>query len=180
MKKEKIIGKKQILMFTMVLALVAAVWLNVKYSTDGSDFMATSSINDAKLGEAKYVAASSALSEPNDYFSKTRNEREESREQETELLEETIESVKSSEEAKNSAVVQLSKLTDRMEMEASIESLVKAKGFEDALAILTDDSCNVVVRSKEELKKDETVQILDIVNSISKINFENIKIVAVK
>ena len=180
MKKGKIIGKKQILMFTMVLALAAAVWLNVKYSTDGSDFIATSSITDAKLGEAKYVAASSALSETDDYFSKTRKEREDAREQETDLLEETIESVKSSEQAKNSAVTQLSKLTDRMEMEASIESLIKAKGFEDALAILNDDSCNVIIRSKEELKKDETVQILDIVNSIAKINFENIKIVAVK
>ncbi len=180
MKKGKIIGKKQILMFTMVIALGAAVWLNIKYATNGSDFVATSSISDAKLGEAKYVAASSAIASKDDYFEKTKSEREENRTSEIDLIEEAIESVKNNEEAKTNATAQLSKLTDRVEMETSIESLIKAKGFKDALAILTDDSCNVVIRADDELKKDETVQILDIVNSISKINFENIKIVAVK
>ncbi len=179
MRKTRIIGKKQILMFTMVLALGAAVWLNVKYATNGTDYIATSSISDAELGAAKYVAADNVVSEE-DYFSKTRSEREETRADETDLLKDTIDSTKSTEEAKNTATAQLTKLTDRMEMEASIESLIKAKGFEDAIAILGDDNCNIVIKSENELKKEETVQILDIVNSVAKINFEKIKIVAVK
>lgn len=182
MKKTTIIGKRQILMVTMVLALGAAVWLNVKYATDGTGFGSTQSVSDAELGNAKYVANTNVVSdaEEEDYFTKAKKEREESRKEETELLEKTIKAVKSTEDAKLKATEQLNKITDRMEMENSIETLIKAKGFKDSVAVLSDDGCSIVVQKSSELEKNETVQILDIVNSITKINLENIKIVSVK
>ena len=182
MKKTTIISKRQILMVTMVLALGAAVWLNVKYATDGTGFGSTQSISDAELGNAKYVANTNVVSadEEEDYFTKAKKEREESRKEETELLEKTLKAVKSTEDAKLKATEQMNKITDRMEMENSIETLIKAKGFKDSVAVLSDDSCSIVVKKSSELEKNETVQILDIVNSITKINLENIKIVSVK
>ena len=95
-------------------------------------------------------------------------------------MEKTLKAVKSTEDAKLKATEQMNKITDRMEMENSIETLIKAKGFKDSVAVLSDDSCSIVVKKSSELEKNETVQILDIVNSITKINLENIKIVSVK
>jgi len=179
MKKTTIIGKKQILTFTMILALSAAVWMNVKFATNGSDFTATSSIPDAQLGDTKYVAATPET-EKEDYFSEAQSKREESREEQIEILEKTAKDVKSSDQAKISVAEEISKITNRMEMEKSIETLIEAKGFSDVLAVLSDEDCSIVIKAKDDIEKDETVQILDIVNSVAKINFENIKIVSVK
>ena len=84
MKKSTIIGKKQLLTLTMVVALGAAVWLNVKFSTNGTEFSGTTSISDAELGNAKYVANTAVVekAEEKDYFTKARKDREESREEE--------------------------------------------------------------------------------------------------
>lgn len=181
MKKTRIIGKKQILTLTMVLALGAAIWLNVKYSTNGADFFTSSKKSDAELGETKYVATNSvAYPEKENYFEKAKKEREQKREEALALLEETLEDVKSTDEAKVKVADEITKITTASQNESEIETLLKAKGFENAVAVISDDVCNIVIGAKDELEKSETVQILDIVNSITEINLENIKIVTVK
>ena len=180
MKKSAIIGKKQILTFTMVLALGAAVWLNVKFSTNGTDFAETSSIADADLGNAKYVANTAVVESENNYFTDSRKEREKAREEELDIIKDTLNSKKSTADEKQKAIELTSKITDRIEMENSIETLIKAKGFEEVIAVLSDDACSVVIKKDSELKKNESMQIIDIVSSTSKINLENIKIVTLK
>lgn len=179
MKRTTIIGKKQILSVAMVLALSAAVWLNVKYATNGSDFAGSSSIKDADLGTAKYVANTNGENK-DDYFEKARNDREDTREEEIEVIKETLNSSKSGETQKAKAQDMIKAITDKMELENSIEVLIKAKGFKDAIAVISDDNCSVVVKSEKELETNQTVQILDIVSGNAKINAENIKIVTVK
>ena len=77
MKRTTIIGKKQILSVAMVLALSAAVWLNVKYATNGTEFGGTTSIKDSELGSAKYVANTNVKTEnEQNYFEKARSDRE--------------------------------------------------------------------------------------------------------
>lgn len=177
MKKTTIISKKQILTFTMVIALAAAVWLNVKYSTSGADFFSSSKVPDTDLGETKYVATEKV---EEDFFSSAKEEREENREENLALLEETLNDVKSTDDAKIKVSEAITKITDTSEKENSIETLILAKGFKGAVVVINDDTCNVVVRSNKDLNESQTVQILDIVSSIAKINLENIKIVAVK
>ena len=180
MKKTTIIGKKQILTLTMVLALGAAVWLNVRYSTSGTDFSSTRSISDAELGNAQYVANTSVAGAEEDYFVKAREDREDTRDKAISIIKKTLSSAKATAEQKEKAASQTKEITDRMELEASAETLIKAKGFGDAIVVISGDGCNVVVRKDGELEKSETIQILDIISGTAKINTENIKIVAVK
>ena len=181
MKKTTIIGKKQILSIAMVLALSAAVWLNVKYATNGTDFSGASSIKDSELGTAKYVAnTGSTNTKDDDYFKKSRSDREDNREEEIEIIKDTLDNAKSGNSEKEKATQMIKGITDKMELENSIEVLIKAKGFKDAIAVISDDSCSVVVKSEKDLETNQTVQILDIVSSNAKINTENIKIVTVK
>lgn len=61
------------------------------------------------------------------------------------------------------------------ETELQIEGLVKSKGFDEALVLLTDEDVKVIV-SVEELSETEMVKILDIVRSETEFDMDNIKI----
>ena len=66
-----------------------------------------------------------------------------------------------------------------MESESNIETLLKAKGFEKAVAVISDTGISVVVKA-DGLTSAQTLQIQDIVTSETNIPLSNIKIVPVK
>lgn len=61
------------------------------------------------------------------------------------------------------------------ETELQIEGLIKSKGFEEALVLLTDKDIKVIV-DVSELSETEMVKILDIVRSETEFDLDNIKI----
>ena len=63
-----------------------------------------------------------------------------------------------------------------MQNESNIETLVKAKGFEECVAIISDNSVSVIV-SADELKAAEAAQILAIVYDTTGISPENVSII---
>ena len=72
--------------------------------------------------------------------------------------------------------VEVSKL---IESEGTIESLVKAQGFEDCVAYLDGESAKVVVKT-EGLDKAQAAAIKDIILGETEISAENIRIFEVK
>ena len=60
-----------------------------------------------------------------------------------------------------------------------METVIKLKGFEDALAILSEETVTVIVPA-ESLLTSQTLQIQDAVISQKQIDLEKIKIIAVK
>jgi stage III sporulation protein AH len=58
--------------------------------------------------------------------------------------------------------------TDNLDRENTIESNLKANGFDDALCLITDSKCTVIVKAKEVTDK-QVKQINDIVISVAKI-----------
>ena len=71
---------------------------------------------------------------------------------------------------------QLLQLTQIMEKELGVEGLIKAKGFDDVIVMLQENSVNVVV-DKKDLSSEEVAQILDIVRRETGQEAENIKII---
>ncbi|MBE6733590.1 MAG: SpoIIIAH-like family protein [Ruminococcaceae bacterium] len=170
MKKGKVIGKKHIALVVMVLALGAAVWLNMKFSSD------------KYLGEAKYVnsnndtAIETAAKVETDYFAEAKKEREKALKEATELVEETLKSSTLTDADKKEALNTTKQLATRIENEVNIETLLKAKGFEKAVAVIGEKSVNIIVKS-DGLTTAQTLQIQDIVTEETKIPLSNIKIV---
>lgn len=173
MKKGKIIGKKHIALAVMVLALGTAVWLNMKFSSE------------KYLGEAKYVSTSSgdavqtAAKAEEDYFESAKKEREQARKEATELIEETLKSSTLTDADKQNALNSTKELAARIENESNIETLLKAKGFEKAVVVISEKNVNIVVKS-DGLTTAQTLQIQDIVTEETKIPLGNIKIITVK
>ena len=180
MKKGKVFGKSQIAVTAMVLALAAAIWLNMKYTPSSGKYLGEASYVNNTSSESEAVQTSAKAEEKSeDYFSTAKKERENARKEAQELIEETLKSDKLTEEDKKSAVAKTEEIADRMDSETNIVALLKAKGFEQALAVISVTGISVVVKS-EGLTSAQTLQIQDIVTSETNIPLSNIKIVPIK
>lgn len=178
MKKGKVIRRGQLLLAVMVVALGAAVWLNMKYSStkanSNTKYLGQADfVDNAQGGEAVLTGAQE------DYFSKTKSELQAARTKTKEELTESVKTAGDNSEAAKSAVDKLSVIASRESAEANIQSLLKAKGFSDSMAIIGDNDVNVVVRA-ESLDSGQTVQIQDIAAAQSGYTLDKIKIVTVK
>ena len=183
MKKGKVFTKSQIALALLVVALGAAVWLNSKYSTiDG-----VSGTVSKYLGDVQYVGTESqssaiqtgASAESEDYFTTARTEREAAIKKAQEQIEETLKNENASDDDKKYVMEVSGNLAKRIEAQTNIENLLKAKGFSEALAVISDETVTVVVRS-EGLLSSETMQIQDIATEQSGISLSGVKIITVK
>lgn len=77
------------------------------------------------------------------------------------MLTEVIAETKDGQE-KNNATNQKLRIIDYMNKEKSIESLVKAKGYTDALVVITDSAVTVTI-NKKDLSQSDVAKICDIV-----------------
>ncbi len=109
------------------------------------------------------------------YFIEQRLARDKLRASLIDRLNEIINNEKTTEEIRNEAQLKIISIGDLSEKELTIEGLIKAKGFEDALIFLTGESAKVVV-SREELSEQDVVKILDIIMSETDLDASNIKI----
>ena len=112
----------------------------------------------------------------NDYFSLVVLNREQSRDEAIDVLKLVTDSEESSSEAKAEANEKLAQIALDIQNEANIETLVKAKGFEDCVAVISDGAVSVIV-SAETLQASEAAQILTIVYETTGISPEKISII---
>jgi len=175
MKKGKVISKGHIALAVMIVALGAAVWLNMRFSSE--KYLGEATYVDNSEGSA--VATGAEVEEQEDYFVSAKKERENARKEAQELIEETLKSSKLTETDKQKALEATKDMATRIENESNIETLLKAKGFKEAVAVISEKNVNIVVKTSG-LTTDQTLQIQDIVTDETKIPLSNIKIVTVK
>ena len=70
----------------------------------------------------------------------------------------------------------IAKIATDIQNETNIETLVKAKGFEECVAIISDNAVSVIV-SCEQMQAAEAAQILAIVYDTTGITPENVSII---
>lgn len=97
-----------------------------------------------------------------DYFSSSRNDREEARNQTVMEYNAIIKSEATSAEAKANAEKELAKLVAGMETEQRLETQIKALGYEACLVSVGDQNISVILKS-EKLTEQQVAQILDII-----------------
>lgn len=179
MKKGKVFKKSQVALAVMVVALAAAVWLNMKYSgvIENTDTNSSSKY----LGQAEYVNAevSEEKKTEDDYFKNVKKSRETARKEALDILDETLDREDLSEEDKAAALAKSNALAAAAVNESGIETVLKAKGFSDAVVVIGESEVNVVVRA-ESLDTAQTAQIQDAVTAQTGFSATNIKIITVK
>ncbi|WP_427339196.1 SpoIIIAH-like family protein [Caloranaerobacter sp. DY30410] len=105
----------------------------------------------------------------NNYFVEYRLSRDKLRASLVERLNNIIDNEKTDEETRKKAQEEIIRIGNISEKELLIEGLIKAKGFEDALVFLKDNSVRVIV-SADVLNEQDVMKILEIVKSET--NFE--------
>ncbi len=179
MKKGKVLTLSQVVVAAMVLVLGAAIWLNTKYSGD---------ITSKKI---KYMGESTLVNEDvspdavqtgakieEDYFTAAIADRDKAYKEAQQTAEQLLNDIEAENSVKQGAADTLAALAERKVSETKIESVLKAKGFEKSLAVISDGSVTVIVKAKE-LSASQTVQIQDAVTTLAGVNLNNIKIVTV-
>lgn len=145
-----------------------------------TDELSTISDESAKiLGEAKLVDnISSAQSDTSDstYFTSAQLNRQRSRDEALETLQVVIDSSESMPDVKDEALERMINIASDIETEAIVEEMIKAKGFEECLAVISGENINVIVKSPG-LLTNEVAQITEIVMDQTNFSPENIKIV---
>lgn len=175
MKSTKKVKKGKIALAVMVAALAGAVWLNMSYTTASTDKKKDEA--SKYLGQAEFVNASvSSESSESDYFKELRKEREKAREQALAVLEEGLQQKDLTDEQKLQLTNKTTYLAMATEKEAAIETLLKAKGFSNVLAVIGEEDINVIIDGK--LDSADTVKIQDAVISQTDFSVSQIKIIS--
>lgn len=154
--------KKVLVLSVMVLLLVATGVLNFVLSEKLQDTTGDVSNDGGNVVQT--------------FFSAARSDRDSTRESEFLYLDAIMNSDSSTESAKADAQQQKMQIVERMEKELALETLIKGRGFEDAIVTIGDNGVSIVVGSSE-LSQEEANQILSVVVSETTFKATDIKVI---
>lgn len=161
-----------------VLLIGLAVYLNYRWFYDPISSLGYGDNNmDNNLDSSQTTGGETDENESeNNYFTSTALTRKQSRDEAIDVLKLVTENEDATEAAKAEAAQKISQIAVDIQNEANIESLVKAKGFEECVAVIAEDSVSVIVKA-ETLQANQAAQILAIVYETTGISPENISII---
>ena len=184
------IGRKQLVLASMILALGAAVYLNWQFAGTGQLPLEEEEDPSSQLGAAQLVnnayvetvndtvEEDAGQSSQEDVLSQVRLDRQNARDQATELLDQVLEGVESDPQAKQTAVEEASALAQNILRETNVENLLAAKGYEDSVAAISGEECTVVVAG--ELTSADVLTVQEAVLEQTGFTADKIKIVGTK
>ncbi len=193
-----IIGKRHLVLAGLLIALGAAVYLNWQfaptdtmtdtgtgedtlYSDEGYIAVSTNKLSDtdasAEIPQEDAVDAAVTMN----LFAQTREERSATRQEALDTVNDILSDPSLDDDAKESAAATAAKISENMDKEASIELLIKAKGYNDCVVVISDSQVNVVLPAPAEgLKSSDAAIIRDVVVGQLDISPGSIKIIEAK
>jgi len=187
-----IIGKRQIILASLVLGLGIAVYLNWQYSNASIDLAATELLDEtANYGEAQYVdsltgnvmyaeegEATAAAADEETFFVEAKLSRQRARDEAAETLAVMLQDASLDADQIEKLALKASDLANSIEVEGKIENLIKAKGFSEVMVYYDTERADVIVKS-EGLETAQVSQIKDIILKETEVLPENISIVEI-
>ena len=177
--KSKIIGKKQLLSFSLVVALGLSVYVNWYYTNSFNDTTAPETTEYHNLGDAQLVNSNSVINNQSDYFTQAKMNREKAHDEAIENLEDIISNNENDSDTITLAKNELINLSKMIKLEADIENIIKAQLSEDCLVAYNDNSIEVIM-PKGTVNEGNIVKIKDIVLSKTDVLSEKIVVIELK
>ena len=170
------IGRRNMIIIVAVLLIGGAVALNYfAFSGSGGIDYGGSNMGDA---DANAGVDGSTQGSVDTYFASAALSRTQARDEALEVLQSVLAGADALEETREQALADISRIALEIEKEASIETLVRAKGFSECVAVLNGDSASIVVKSNGELLQSQVAQINEIVYEQAGILPVNVKVLA--
>lgn len=158
------ISRKTMIIAAMILLLVITGYLNWRYTSaknQDNTQIENQDGDDVTTGN---------------FFTDFRTERQSNREAEITYLDSVINNENTDADTLADAQQMKLEIVANMEMETTIEGLLRAKGFEDVAVTISSESVNVVVKDPQ-LTQSKVAQVLDVVQREASCKAENVKII---
>jgi stage III sporulation protein AH len=175
-------GKRNLIITCAVVLVGAAVWLNFIFfsgSNDGGFDYTGGTGMSGELDNSKNPTndGTTGAGTTDSYFATVQVSRQRAREEALEVLNAVIDNDKATDEVKAEAVAEIKKISEEMEQEADIESIIVSKGFEQCVAVINGETASIVVKCSGTLTPVQLAQINASVYEITGIEPINITIV---
>ena len=178
------IKKRHTALAVLVLFLGLAVLANWYYTKPENNIMATegtsdidsNNVNGVNLGDAIYVNSSDVSDE---YFAGAKLSRDESYDEAVATLKEIIESSEIDQQSVKTATDSINAISERRISQVNIENLVEAKTGSKCVAVINDDSVEVIV-DETSISDQSILQIKEIVVEQTGFSAEKISIIGAK
>ena len=168
------LGRRNLIIIGAIIAVGAAVWINYAIFSQPADDIGYGENNGTSdVGADENNTQNSVET----YFTSAQLSRQQAREEALAVLQTVVESDEALEATKTQALEDIAKIAEDIRMESNVEALVKAKGFEQCVAVLSGDKISVIVRSEETLAASQVAQINEIVYSQTGIIPANVNII---
>ena len=174
------IGKRNLIVICSVLLIGTAICLNLVLFSDKSDNKSDGVEigTGAPSGGASY-AGGETKEDDDAYFAASVVSRQRARDEAMEVLRSVVDNSDTVESVKTQALGDISRIALDMEREANIETLIKSKGFEECVAVVSGTTANIIVKS-DGLMPNEIAKITEIVYEQAGIDPSNLRIVEKK
>lgn len=157
--------KRHAVVLAVLVLVGASVYLNWRYADNVAE-------TGKVLGQATLVnqndeavtqTGGDAAAVSDNYFDTARLSRQQARDSAISMLQEAEADENATEDVLNEASLALQVLASYTVAEAQIESLVTAKGYDDCVVFMGEDSCSVVVADPDGVDSTDAARIKDIV-----------------
>ena len=201
-KPAVIIGKRQIVLSCLTAMLAIAVYINYSMAQGENMTPVAELTEQTRYGDTEFVSAqpdkepvnsispTEAITENSsaptieadpsaDYFAQARLQKTVSRDEAVQTLQMVMGGGDLTDDEIITTALDAVEVSNLIESESTIESLIRSQGFEDCVVYLDGDSAKVVVRS-DGLEAGDVALIKDIILGEVSISSENIRIFEVK
>ena len=175
---KSVFNQRTLIMCAMLAVLVVTGAVSIQYTRRAEQ---TAQENTTVRETAQSQTQSDAqpteeAAETGSFFTDYRSERNSVRAQEVAYLDSIIQNTATKQETLDEAQARKLELTDMMEKEVTVEGLLRAKGFSQAIVTLSPESVNVVV-ADASVTSQQAAQILQIVQNETGQPAQNVKII---
>jgi len=176
--------KRNAVVGAVLVLVVTAIVLNGRYAADAQE-------SGKVLGQATEVIAPETAetaeetaevpeAAPSDYFATARLSRQQARDSALALLQEAGADESADEQVMGEVTRSIEAMASNTMTESQIENMITAKGYDDCVVFLSDESASVVVASQTDgLQTEDIAKITDIVKQETGLAVSAIKILEV-
>ena len=172
--------KRHAVVLAVLVLVGTSVYLNWRYADNvaetGKILGQATLVNQNGEGVTQTGENEEGVSVSGSYFDTARLSRQQARDSAISMLQEAELDENATEDVLNEASLALQVLASYTVAEAQIESLVTAKGYEDCVVFMGEDSCSVVVADPDGVDSTDAARIKDIVISETDYTAAQIKI----
>lgn len=173
--------RRRLLWLAVLMIWVGMVSAVVVYQATNGEMVFWQQEEDLELLQEESIEAlamrvGQELYTDEDFFVEFRLERDRSRSQQIHLLREVLSSPETKGELLEETQRKISEITQRMEKEMQIESLIRARGYQDALAFIHGESIDIIILNPDLLEEDDVATIADTASRVTGFPYQGITI----